>query len=136
MTVLVFPDVEGICAAFLRTQLATRTGYTDVAVHVREPDTLPARFVKVRRVGGSRDSIVTDAPRIQYTAWGSDDVDAQALAQLVRGLLLRALPGTVQQGHPVYHVDDFGGPVPAPDPDTDRPRYFGTVDIRLRGSEQ
>lgn len=131
---VVFPDAEQIHADYLRTALTALDGYSDVEVFVTPPDTLPARFVTVRRAGGVADTRVTDSPRLSYVAWGSDDTDSHDIAQLARGLFLRRMRGTVQGGVPIYDVTEIGGPVPTVDPESGRHRYLASIQTRLRGA--
>jgi hypothetical protein len=122
--VIVFPDAEQI----IREAIATATGEQ---WFVRPPASLPeGRFGTVRRIGGRSDSLVTDTARLRFTCWGVDDPDALTFAQEARARLL-ALYGTVLSSVPIYSVVEVGGPVPFTD--NERPTYFFTHDIRLRG---
>lgn len=129
---ITFPDVQAKIAAHLRAQSAL-SGWT---VAVRPPTTLPEKLITVRLAGGSRESLVIDSPRITITGWGqntTDDVGAWQVTETCREIMLAIRNETVQ-GVVIYRVAENAGPVPSVDPDTGRPRYFFTHELRLRGT--
>lgn len=130
---VVFPDAEQIYVEALRAGLATFTD--DAEVHVRLPDSPPTRVVQVARVGGVRDTQVTDSPRLSVRCWGSSDTDAHDLAQRCRAVSF-SLHGDADAAVQVYRVDEVGGPVPVYDTDRQRHSYMFTHQLRLRGAVQ
>lgn len=125
--VIVFPDAAALLADHLRGVL------DDVHVGTRVPTDRPATFVLVRRLGGVRNTIVSDEPMIGVECWAATDATAHDLAQLCRGHL-HALPGAVLAGTVVYRVADVGGPSDLPDPLSDQPRFVFTVSVGMRGA--
>lgn len=47
----------------------------------------PATIVLIGRAGGRMGNLVTDRPTLSFHCWGPNDVDAELLANRVRGLL-------------------------------------------------
>ena len=128
--VIVFPDAEQILGDWLAAQLTTQ-GLT-VPVSTRPPDPRPTRFITLRRVGGARANLVTDAALISIESWAEQGSAALVLAQLVRGLLLSA-PGRLSTAT-VYRVREASGPGNLPDPVSEHARYTQTFEVRLRGT--
>lgn len=128
---VILPDVVAIVISHLNDTLPAR-GYA-VDVLPRVPTPRPVSFVLVRRVGGVRRSIVSDAATLTIEAWAARDEDAHDIAQQCRALI-RDMRGTVVDGVPVYGVQEFAGPALLPDPDSDSPRYTQTVEVHARGA--
>ncbi|GAA2618746.1 hypothetical protein SMC26_40305 [Actinomadura fulvescens] len=124
--VLVFPDVEALICAHL-------TPILGVPVRTRVPDPRPARWVQVRRVGGTLVDHVRDRARLDVFAWGTGDADANDLGAAARAAL-HAAAGTVIGGVPCYAVEEFLGPRRADDPLTGAPRVWLTVQLSLRAT--
>lgn len=130
---IVFPNAENI------TILAIRAAFTAMdeaaGVHKRPPtDRTPAsRFVTVRRTGGPRHTLVTDAAQLTIEAWGTDEDDAQALSEKARAAV-KAMAGTVQSTVQVYFVNEFNGPANDPDPISSQSRFVQTVQVSMRGA--
>lgn len=129
--VILFPDVEGLLADYLRAELGSRPGYTDMSVSTKIPNPRPERFVRVMRTGGSTPSLVVDDATILVEAWANKESDAVALAQLCRGLM-RVLD--VVSGVQFYRVDTFSAPANLPDPNSGQVRYTATYAVRVRGA--
>lgn len=129
---VIFPDVVEAVIAPLRTLLTARpeTELDGIEVHARVPAPRPARFVELRRDGGTADSIIGDRARLAAQCWSDTEANAERLAAITRALL-KTLPGT----GPIRRVVDVGGPFPAPDPASGQPRYFFSVEITLRGDQ-
>ena len=129
---VIFPDVVAETIDPLRTALTARPEpeVTGVQVHGRVPSPRPARLVVLRRDGGNADDVVTDRPRVTCQCWSDTEVDAERLAAITRAVL-KTLPGTGA----IRRVKDVGGPYPAPDPESDLPRYVFAVEITLRGDQ-
>ena len=97
----------------------------------RGPSPRPAGFVGVGGVGGTRQTVVSDRPRLDVHAWAATEGDASDLAELVRGVL-SLIPG-VRGGVTVYRVTEVGGPMWLPDDKTGAARYAFAVEIHMRG---
>ncbi len=123
MIPLIFGDSQALAANYLRPLLG-------VPVGTRVPSPRPTRFVTLRRSGGLR-GVVTDEPRLDFFAWAATDEAAHDLIQDVCRHLA-AMPGT-RDGVLVKSVDEFAGPIPAPDP-SGQPRWLVTWEITLRGA--
>ena len=146
--VALYPDAELVAVTYLRTALAARAEAYAAGVVVGtkpRPGQLPARYVRIRRVGGNEAFRVADSPRLTAQVWYStgadatDDFNRQALGQLVWALMraMRSAEVTIP-GWPVpvvcYRVATFGGPVTLPDPaDVSRPITQLTVEVAMRG---
>lgn len=127
--VVVMPDAVAVVTGYLRAALAVAG--EPVPVVSRVPSPRPARFVRVERVGGMRQTVVSDRPRLDIHAWAETEAAAADLAELVRALV-HAIPG-VRGGVPVYTVREVGGPQWLPDPESGCPRYAFAVEIHMRG---
>ncbi|MFE5896856.1 hypothetical protein ACFQ67_05460 [Streptomyces sp. NPDC056488] len=123
------PDAVAVVVGYLRDALAAAG--EPVPVVSRVPSPRPPRFVRVERVGGTRQTVVSDRPRLDVHAWAETEAAAADLAELVRALV-HAVPG-VRSGIPVYTVREVGGPMWLPDDQTSTPRYVFAVEIHMRG---
>jgi hypothetical protein len=127
---ILFPDAEDVIAEYLAAEL-TALG-RGVPVGTRPPDPRPTTgFLVVRRTGGTRYTLVTDAPLVAVEAWAGQESVAYSLAQLVRGLLAAA-PGRAPAT--VYRVREASGPANLPDPVSPLARYTATYEIHIRGA--
>lgn len=126
-----FPDCEAVVVAFLKAQLAARSDAAVVATKV--PAVRPARLVKVTRTGGIKRNLVTDSAQVTLECWDANGSAASALCGLVRSIV-HAAPQLVVPGALVTRVQEVGGPVYFPDPDTSYPRYQFTVALDVRGA--
>lgn len=129
--VIAFPSAEAVCVAYLKAELAARGETATVATKVPVPR--PARLVKVRRLGGVQYDTVTDAPMVAFDCWAADEIAAEALAGLVRALVSAIPDREVPGGFVCCDVEEGGGPVNQPDPDTNYPRYTFFVMMHVRG---
>lgn len=136
--VVIYPSAVAEALTFLRPALAARSEEYAAGVVVRGsvPAARPklpsgelAPLVVLRPAGGGSQVLTVDKPRLDAQVWHRDDFSAQALAQLVRGLL-RSMPG---EGA-VRAVSDFAGPVPL-DPESGQARYLLTVELTTRGAK-
>lgn len=90
------------------------------------PRTMPDQLVVVKRVGGVKRNIVTDAPWLMCECWAADDGAAEALCMRLADAA-EAAPdqGWVQYVHPdgstkrawILDHSEVGGPASNPDPD-------------------
>lgn len=124
---IIFPDVEQITCEYLTTLL-------EVPCVTRIPTERPESFVIVRRIGGTRQTVVTDAAELILEAFAATDADAHDLAQLARAWTL-AMAGTTQGTTAVYRVDEISGPENLPDPVSEQPRYTLAVQVAVRGTQ-
>lgn len=130
---IIFPDAVAIVVHYLQFEFALRSETAPVSSGVRSPR--PSRFVTVRRVGGVRQTIVSDAASLTVEAWAPLEQDARDLAQLCRALIV-AMEGTAQEDVPIYRVTEFAGPADLPDPQSNIPRCTFTVSISVRGTTE
>jgi hypothetical protein len=129
--VVVFPDATAVVLSFVRAGLAARG--VNIPVRDQVPSPRPAKFVRVRRIGGPRRDLVTDAAMVTVECHAVNEVEAHNLAQLCRGLV-NSMPGRTVNGVAVYRVAETGGPVNLPDPLSEHPRYTFTSIVHLRGA--
>lgn len=122
--VILYPDATVTIIDYLEAAFAERD--EDAPVLPRVPATRPARFVVVRRTGGTARDVVIDDAQVTVESWGESDEDAHDLAQLCRGLL-RARQ---------YRVAEVSGPGNLPDPLSDQPRYSQTFLTAMRGTAE
>jgi hypothetical protein len=133
---LTWPDAALLVVDYLRDGLAdfSTVTYPDlvgVAVGVKLPAGGELPFVRVGRVGGTRDGIF-DQPRILVESWAVTSDSAAANNDLVRDLMWQ-LPG-VRSGHHVSSLVEVGGPADIADPIAGTPRYLTTFAFRVRGN--
>ena len=129
--VIAFPDAEAVVVAFLKAELTARGESAKVGTKV--PANRPARMVKVTRTGGLRRNLMTDSPQLTFECWAATDADAAGLAGLVRAVVGAASSLPLPLGAQCSRVQEVGGPVSFPDPDTALPRYHFTMSLELRG---
>jgi hypothetical protein len=128
---LIFPDAVELVTAELDRQLPALMGAA-VPVGNRVPDPRPDRFVRVRRTGGTRITVVTEAATIAIEAWALDVAGAEDLAQAARSVVHSMARRTID-GVPVYLVDDVGGPAEDADELSDQPVMPFSVAVHVRG---
>lgn len=131
MGIIVFPDVEALVSAYLAAELSLRG--LPFPVGTRVPNPRPDRFFVLRRTGGPRSSVVTEAAQMTIESWAPLEEAAYEQYSVARGLLL-ALPGRNLGGYTVYRVDEFSGPANLPDPRSGQVRYSQTVAVHIRGA--
>lgn len=133
---VVFPDVELVVVEYLRDRLADYASeeFVDgVQLGTRKPSPMPTvPVIQVRRVGGIRETVVSDLARVDLLVWSDTDKHAADLAQLARGLVLAMAGATATEL--VYRTDEFVGPTRYADPDSDQPRWLLTVEVATRGT--
>lgn len=122
MAELIVPKPAVAVAISVLTDGLPGAGFSGVFVGSKIPGprtgqtTLPKRFVRVTRSGGGMLNRVTDNARLLIECWSDDGVDAEALANAARAVLVashgtKTSFGFVRGGGA---VDD--GPVDYPDP--------------------
>lgn len=123
--VVVFPDAVLVVIEYLHSVLP------GVTVVPRVPGDRPTEFVRVERIGGLRNSLVTDRPRVDLECWSDSEEDAEALVSMVRAYTL-AMAG--RRGNTtVYDVAEVSGPMWLPDSASGQPRYSFAVEFSTRG---
>jgi len=93
------------------------------------PDPLPASpFVRVLLTGTRRLNLSLLEHRLTLECWGGSDAEAEALARLTYGHMgaWRTDSVWVPDGEDAF----IGGPYADVDPDTKRPRYTMTANVR------
>ena len=123
--VIVFPDVIDVACADLNVLLGAALGGAQIVGRV--PQSRPKRFVRLRLVGGTRETLISRQVTLTVEGWAQTETDATALCSLVASGLY-ALDGPLFGGH------EIAGPATLPDPTTSQERVTATVGIRVRGS--
>ncbi|UFQ15510.1 MULTISPECIES: hypothetical protein [Streptomyces] len=127
--VVVMPDAVAVVTVYLRGALKAHG--KPVPVVSRIPSPRPPVFVRVQRIGGTRQTVVSDRARLDVHAWAETEAAAYDLCALARGLL-GVIPG-VRGGVTVYTVTEVGGPQWLPDSESGQARYAYAVEIHMRG---
>lgn len=125
---MAFPDVVALAIAYLAPVVAPDP------VSSRVPDPRPARFVQVRRVGGTPLPPVRDRARLNVHCWAPTEPDAMALASTVRSAMW-ALSGTELLGVTTYDVDEGLSPRLDDDDLTGTPRVWATYTLTTRADD-
>ncbi len=126
--VVQFPDAVLVVVDYLRSVMPPGT-----LVYSRVPETRPAEFIRVERLGGLRNTLVTDRPRIDVECWSGTEEDAEALMSKTRAFV-SAMAGK-RGDTTVYGVAEVGGPQWLPDSVSGQPRYSFAVEFSVRGTE-
>lgn len=126
MIPVVFPNAEHVVVDIIDA------GVT-VPVRTTVPNPRPASFVLVRQIGGTVASPVSERSLLQIEAWAAGPSAAQTLIQRARALVAAAAH-TISGGVTIYAVRDVGGPVNAPDPESEQARWLCTISVELRGT--
>lgn len=133
--VTVHVDAVALLCTELRATLPALGVPGPVMSRIYTPTTTPerpARCTILRRVGGVRRNIVTDAPIITAESWALTEQVAIADAQIVRAAL-HGLVGQVLDQSPVYRVVEVAGPAVLPDSISEQSRATATYEVWLRG---
>lgn len=125
---MAFPDVVALTIGYLAPIVAPDP------VSSRVPDPRPARFVQVRRVGGTPLPPVRERARLDVHCWAPEEPDAMALALTVRAAMW-ALSGTELLGVPVYDVGELLSPRLDDDDLTGTPRVWATYTLTVRADD-
>jgi hypothetical protein len=123
--VVKFPDAVLLAVDYLRTA-------TGVATYSRVPSPLPDTFIRVERLGGFRNTVATDRPRLDIECWAGTEEAAADLLSLARAYV-GAMAGT-RGATTVYNVVEVTGPQWLPDSATGHPRYAFAVEFSTRGT--
>lgn len=128
-----FPLIETVVVDYLNGWFPALSGYETVSASDRVPSPRPARFVRVRAVGGAEVDIITSGPSFTVEAYGADAEEASALAEVCRSLLEFAGRSGSMGAAAVRFVRVFALPSNLPDPITDQARYTSTYQAGVRG---
>jgi len=126
---VLFPDA----AAAVITYLGGLSSLSGVPIRHTEPNPLPPTFVLVHRTGGQVRGLVVDDAYLTIEAWSPTAEGAHDLLQVVRSEIHATAGHYITPSALVYRVDEIGGVIWQPDPDTARPRYAWTASVSLRG---
>lgn len=129
---IVFPDSVALVLIELSLQLPVFLGRA-IATGNRVPSPRPDEFVRVRRQGGTRKTIVSEEAYLDVEAWSTSVSAAEDIAQAARAVLF-GMKGRTFDGVPVYEVNDAGGPAEVADPLSDQPRHTFAIAIHVRGT--
>jgi hypothetical protein len=102
-----------------------------VTVTKNRPNPLTGRVVTVRRNGGLRPDLVTDAAWLSVECYAANDDDTAQLAHRTWGLLF-AMQDEVIDGVQCYRVQALGAPNDFPDSEGQRPRFVMSVQATFR----
>lgn len=114
-----FPDAVEVVITYLRSVLP------GIPILPSVPEPRPAEFIRIERLGGLRDSIVTDRPRIDIHCWSDSQAHAEELMRRTRAYA-HAMPG-------VYRVREVAGPQWLPDSTSGQARYAFAIEFATRG---
>lgn len=120
MEAVQFRDAEAVVRLYLLNYMP------DVKMGTRLPEQMPARFLKIIRTGGARETMISDRAQITLEAYAEKETDALALLSTARAWL-NAADGIV------FGVEELSGPGNLPDPATSNTRYTMNVLARIRG---
>lgn len=125
-----FDDVETALVAYVQQELQA-VGDT-ARVGTRRLPTTPSRYVRLSRVGGTRNTLVTDQPLVVFECWDATDPAAARLAMVTRSIV-QAMRSVFVGPACVSWKSEVGGPAWNPHPDTQFPRYQHTQQMTLDG---
>lgn len=123
------PDPETLLVSRLAAQ-SSITAITSTRIGTRIPSEPVYPLIRVAHVGGSPNGDGASAfAALQVDAWADDDATASLLGRTVVAVLrdLRAITGSGW----VALTDITSGPLPVPDPDSQRHRYISTLEMRF-----
>lgn len=130
VTPIVFPDIAMLLIGLLEDAHDDRG--MAVSVYGGIPNPRPTAFTTVRRTGGVRQTIVSDAPIVAFECWADSLELAHDIAQIDRAVVI-ASEGTQIDGHPIYRINELAGPAELPDPLSQQSRYTFTIQVGVRG---
>lgn len=118
-----FPNQRSLIVGFLKSTLG------DTHVGTKVPTERPSVFVRVLDANGTG-QINPALENVAFTieTWSDDEIQAEALAHLIRSKLSRA---TGWDGHPFYAYKEWGAPVLLPDKSTQY-RFTWSFSMNLR----
>lgn len=123
--VIVFPDpIDLACTAINTTLGAALAGAQAVG---RVPSPRPKRLIRIRRVGGVKETLISRQVTLTVEGYAQTETDAGHLCELGTAALY------AQDGD-LFGCYEIAAPAELPDPTTDQPRVTATVGVRVRGS--
>lgn len=129
--IVLFPDAVALVIEYLNASLVA---YGETApVHKNVPNPRPAKFVQVFRTGGPRSNLVVDGAQLTISVWADTDAAASDLAEVVRAVL-NAVRSQIIGQSVFYKVNELGGPVDLPDPQSNQSRMTWSVIALLRSN--
>lgn len=131
MELVLATDTLALVVDWLRDNLDTEAGYTDLHVGSTIPTDRPTTFVVATLTGGNLRDRVVDQAVVTVDSWAATNSAAHDLAQWCRALVI-ATAGRVLDGHQIYRVDEFAGPALLPDDVSDQPRYRASYQLSVR----
>lgn len=120
---ILLPDVEALTIQTLNAGFST--AMPGVRWSTRIPDPRPAQFGRLFRIGGVRETLISEQAALSLEGWGESEVTAFAILRLARGILH-------DQDGALFGVVEGGGPANLPDPLSSQSRYTMTVTVRVR----
>jgi len=122
---LVFPGIEALVVDLFNTELTQRMPTVHSSTKV--PTERPAEFVRVARIGGSRESLISENAWITVEAYATSEKRADEILSLARAIL------NAQSGQ-LFGCTEISGPNNLPDPTTSGVRYTQNFGIRSRAT--
>lgn len=123
------PQGIATVVTYIKSQFALHSETAVVGSRVRDPR--PARFVRVRLMGGNRPDIARYAPMFTFECWAPDDIAAEALGSLTEALV-NAMPDLLPA---CTRVVEVGGLVDQTDPaSSGSTLYTFTKQVYLRST--
>lgn len=125
LEVIIFPDVIDAAIGAVTDLVGSKLDGAPVVGRV--PPTRPKRFVRLRLVGGARETLISRQATLTVEGYAQTETDATRLCEIVTAALV-ACDGAIFGGY------EIAGPADLPDPTTSQERTTATVGIRVRGS--
>ena len=128
--VIAFPDATLLVVEYLKAKMP------GVSIGSRVPESRGTgfpEFIRVRRIGGARRTLVTDRPRIDVGCWAGSEGAAWDLMARARAYALSM--GGAFGGTTVYEVTEVSGPQWVPDAVSGQPKYAFAFECSVRGTE-
>ena len=126
---LTYGDVEVDCLDYFADRLATFPIADGIVMAAQRPDVLPATFLLVRKVSGSKRRYGLGTAVMDSQVYCATENDACDLADLIAGLW-EQMPGYRN----VRNVRESASPVFVPDTDSGAARYLMTHELTVRGA--
>ena len=121
-----FPHAAKVILDLLNAELPSGVkAYPKIPAATTNPK--PGKFIVVRVVGGTTETLVTSAPQITIEGYAAADGDAYDLCDLAVAII-RSQDGVIRGAR------GFGYPQNLPDPTTSQVRYTSTGEVRVWGA--
>lgn len=130
--VIEFPDTEALLISYLNTRYAMDGTFSTVKAAVKIPETRPAQFTRLYRVGGSTPERIIERVTVIVDCYAANTSKA---SNLMRRTLAYLAAVDVVSGVQMYDPQVFAGPSNLPDPNVaTQARYTATVSVGVRGT--